>query len=343
MYFQKPVILQNILRRPCHTLLVIGLFFSVCHAALGQPNFELPHPVSDRPLTLQTITPADVLSRIKLVQAELEALRLRMGKPKIRESKLVFDGANLREVFFQANALFEKANQLALEQTGQWKKELEHVPALQIQLFHVWNVVNAALERLLLVRDKLEERSELKEPFSSPSTTLTDTLRAMVSANRQIHLLLKRPISSREIFREVTLSVNYAARLLATFPSSQPYPTAPPIQHAKTKADIFQHLFSCYESVQFIAQRSGEKILPPRLSDTFLTDASWEEIYDVATLLKSELAYLHSLNPHSLPLPIAYDPGRKFPSEVDQRLRILEAQLVQLREQVEKNPEWLKF
>ena len=65
------------------------------------------------------------------------------------------------------------------------------------------------------------------------------------------------------------------------------------------------------------------------------------DVYDMATLLISELDYLwtHAENAVS-PRP-AYYPGRKLPSHVYQRAGLLERQLAELEKLVEATPSWL--
>jgi hypothetical protein len=61
----------------------------------------------------------------------------------------------------------------------------------------------------------------------------------------------------------------------------------------------------------------------------------------MATLLVSDLAYLHAqLNNNESPKPIPY-PGRTFPSHVYQQATVLLHQLEALKQLVENDPEWI--
>ncbi len=65
------------------------------------------------------------------------------------------------------------------------------------------------------------------------------------------------------------------------------------------------------------------------------------DVYDVATLLVSELTYLWE-QLDDVPSPRqAYYPGRRFPSHVYQRALLLERQLVELDQLVGSRPGWL--
>ena len=66
------------------------------------------------------------------------------------------------------------------------------------------------------------------------------------------------------------------------------------------------------------------------------------DVYDIASLIVSELAYLHEqLKQLQSPRKV-YNPGRKLPSHVYQRTGILEKQLTDLLKRVEKKPGWLQ-
>ena len=66
------------------------------------------------------------------------------------------------------------------------------------------------------------------------------------------------------------------------------------------------------------------------------------DVYDIASLLVSELAHIHSqLDSEKSPRRVYY-PGRKFPSDIYQRAGILQAQLLELRGLVADHPDWLR-
>jgi hypothetical protein len=65
------------------------------------------------------------------------------------------------------------------------------------------------------------------------------------------------------------------------------------------------------------------------------------DVYDMATLVVSELSYLWSQLEDAPPPRPAYYPGRKFPSHAYQRAGLLERQLAELSALVDSNPRWL--
>ena len=83
-------------------------------------------------------------------------------------------------------------------------------------------------------------------------------------------------------------------------------------------------------------------MLELRIDETQIQQAEPSDVYDVASLIVAELAYLHSkLTDAKSPREVYYV-GRKFPSHVYQRAGILDRQLIELQRWVLENPDWLK-
>lgn len=83
-------------------------------------------------------------------------------------------------------------------------------------------------------------------------------------------------------------------------------------------------------------------MLELRIDDSQIESAEPSDVYDVASLIIAELAYLHSKIPGAKSPREVYYVGRKFPSHVFQRVGILEGQLVRLELLVKQNSTWLK-
>ena len=75
---------------------------------------------------------------------------------------------------------------------------------------------------------------------------------------------------------------------------------------------------------------------------TTTNDVTPSDVYDVASLLVSELAYLHARLPNAGAPRSSYNPGDKLPSHVYQRAGMLERQLSELNKWVEGSPDWLR-
>ena len=66
------------------------------------------------------------------------------------------------------------------------------------------------------------------------------------------------------------------------------------------------------------------------------------DVYDIAALLVSELNYLHTQRKGAEPPRKVFNPGRKLPSHVYQRIGVLCKQMKRLEARVKANPDWLK-
>ena len=284
--------------------------------------------------------PAAIYVSVRWIQSELELVRVEMGKPKNTQPRIALKNAAPREVYFQAQALFRKANRLSFEQTRERATE-PLAPKGLIAPADVLDVVQAALSRVRHVKNRLMVKESIKEVEHDSKSTFTAIYRAIVDASRQVNLMLDRRFSPSDVFQEVTLAVGYSARLLSRFPESTRLPNAPPFERGKQPRDVYRRLTSCFQSIQTIASRSGLDVLSLETSEIDLEHVSPSDVYDIAALVVSELDYLHSRFEGLEPPRKVFYPGRKFPAHVYQRVGILEKQLEDLRRLVVESPNWM--
>ena len=167
-------------------------------------------------------------------------------------------------------------------------------------------------------------------------------LKAIVQANRQLNLMLERQFAPSDVFQEVTLGVGYTSRLLETFPKAERIPIEPAYEPEKRPVDVYRRLLGCFRRIREIAERSNVRMLDLEVDDAQIDAIVPSDVYDVASLIVAELAYLQSQLPASQPPRNVYFVGRKFPSDVYQRAGILELQLIELQKQADGKPDWLK-
>ncbi len=287
-----------------------------------------------------TVEPSDVFVHVGLVRAELELIRAVMGKPYDTQKEIGVEDAAPREVFFQALTLFRKADRLAFEQARQ-RAPVPSTPSGDIRPAEVRQVVDAALHRVRLVKKTLGIDEQSRPPPRDPDKTPTDVFRSIVTANRQMNLLLDRQFSPSDVFQQVTLAVGYSGRLLAHFPDATRIASPPPFEPRKRPADVYRRLVECFERIRQIAEQSGLKILTLKINEADLAEVTPSDVYEIASLVTSELAYLHAQLPGAQSAREVYYPGRKFPSHVYQRAGVLEAQLQELQSLVRHDPDWL--
>ncbi|CAK9015242.1 Uncharacterized protein SCF082_LOCUS12669, partial [Durusdinium trenchii] len=286
------------------------------------------------------IEPPDVFRRVSVVHGELERIRFVMGRPENRQAPLRVRGAAPREVYFQALTLFRKSNRLCFEQT----RDQGQAPAPtgeKLTPGDVYTMVEAALERLQVVKAKLGIAEETPLPQRDATKTPTDVFVAIVDANRQLNLLLERQYMPSDVYQQVTIGVAYLSRLLEQFPEAETIPEEPPFEVGKRPADVYRRLNGCFERVCKIVRRTGESCLELEADQRTIDRAVPSDVYDIASLLVSELAFLHNKVGGEAARKVYY-PGRKFPSHVYQRVGLLERQLAELESLIAVHPEWLE-
>ncbi len=286
--------------------------------------------------------PADVLARVQLIRDELDELRFEMGKLKNQKFGLMVSKASPHEVFFQALTLNKKVNRLVSEMTGRLNSEENIAVPRNIRPFHVWRVVDATLQQIVMLKRKLGLRVRGSEKLVYKSATPTEVFLAIGLANQEVNLLLERPFVPRDVFIQVTLATHYAARLLAQFPSSQKFPKAPKRERGQRPADVYNRLIDCENRLSGIADRSHVSILKLETRNALPQDIQPSDEFDMASLLVSELAHFNGKLRSPYKPKQMKDPGLKFPSHVHQQAGVLLSQLEELEQLVRTDPDWLK-
>lgn len=330
------------------SLLGVALFSTIGMGMVLATNgggLNESEPISGHPISLEGITPADVLARVQLLRDTVELIRFEMGKPKASQFNSIATNAHPHEAYFQALTLFLKTDRLALELTGSTGIPPEPVSLSAIAPLHIWKMVNAAYHRIVTIKKELGLKEIVSERMNDPSTSLTETGRAIVETNRQLNLLLERHFSPSDVSQQVLLASQYAKQLLARFPQPHVTSETPPLERGRHPADVFLRLVECYAILEKIAQQSNIPVLHLDLAAARNVGSSRQlepsDVYDMATLLVSDLAYLHSqLKSDHTPKPIPY-PGRTFPSLVYQQATVLLHQLKGLEQLVANDPEWI--
>ena len=162
-----------------------------------------------------------------------------------------------------------------------------------------------------------------------------------MQANRQINLLLEQQVAPSDVFEQVTVGIGYASRMLEHVPDSTPIPQPDELEQGKVPSDVYQRLLLCLDHIHQIGETAGHSMLKLEADESLYAKAQPSDVYHLASLLVSELAYLHSQRRDLDDPPRVYYVGRKFPSDVYQRASILEKQLAALQQWIKDNPAWL--
>ncbi len=302
---------------------------------------DLLQPISGRGITINEILPADVLARVELIKEDLNLIRLELGKPNVSEADIDVLETAPREVYFVAQALFVKANRFGFELNKTSLDALTPVNAATVKPFHVWQVVNAAYQRIEDIKKKLNIKQGGIERQQAIETTPNDVIQSLLDTNKLLSHLLFTKLSPADAYQQITASINLTAQLLAQFDGVKRIPDAPVYERRKTPGDVYARLYNSFSLVKSIA--SSSNLLMFNFQVTHLKKSkSPSDVYGLATLLKAELAYFHAKLQTTEQVAKAYYPGIKTPSDVFQRVGILEQQLNTLLIQVIDNPTWLE-
>lgn len=323
----KPAVDSAVQRRAFGVLSVVC--WSLAGTGFAQPSGE------------QEIAPADVLVRVEAVRADLEALRILMGAAENEKPEMDVKGAAPREVYFQALTLFQKADRFCFEHTRERAVQPE-LPEGDLTPAHVADVVETALACVRHVKLKYGLETEGPPAARDDAAQPTDVFKSIVQANRQLNLMLDRRFAPSDVFQQVTRAVGYSSRLLETFPEATRIPDEPPYEGGMRPRDVYRRLLGCVERIRVIAGHSGLQMLELNIDEDRIRQAEPSDVYDIASLIVAELAYLHGKLPAARPPRTVHYAGRKFPSHVFQRAGILERQLVELESRVMANPHWLQ-
>ncbi len=288
------------------------------------------------------ITPPDVFAHVALLRGEVELIRSYLGKPTHTQSRIDVSGVAPREVFFQAQTLFRKADSLCFD-IVRTRGTLPETPNGEILLSHVWAVVDAALERIRLVKAKLAITTQARRHTPDAEHGPTDVFRSIVHANRQLDILPDHERSLGELFQQITVGVSYASRLLSRFPDAERIPAAPPFEPDADLQDVHDRLLDCFTRLRAIATHSGLEMMSFSSISSGKEIHSSGELYDIATLVVSEAAYLHAMLKDIRPPHPVHAPGDKYVAQVYERAGILVIQLEQLHRFANENPNWLNL
>ena len=316
-------------------------FFRVCLFVLLpilplQETYAQPH-MGD----VQISATAEELALVELIQFKLEAIRIHVGKPVNEVPDFVIKGATQREVFYQAVNLYQKTDRLAQEiARDTLPLELDKL-SQERSAADITKILKTALGRVGRVLERLGIQSPPNAFVTNLSADITDSdlYVAILKTNQQINQLLEYKFSPSEVYQQVTTALHITLVLYERFPEVRRILDEPEFIPGKAPSDVFQLLLDCYAVVRDMAMLSGVEVLEI-VSVSKKEFYIPSEVYDVATLLVSELNYIYDSIPGLSEPEKSYFPGRKYPSDVYQRASHLQQTLSRLHDLIKANPDW---
>ncbi|MCF6765798.1 hypothetical protein L3V82_08430 [Thiotrichales bacterium 19S3-7] len=291
---------------------------------------------------VQVITPSNVLAQVNTINAELELIRQAMGKPMIDNPPYQVKNASPREVYFEAQALFDKANRLTYEITGVYV----HTPMISYQKNlkpkDVLNVVNQALSCINLISQALSIDTSAIEKQTNESATPTDVFNRIIFVNAMLDHLLYQKTSPADVYEQVTLSLEYVNELLSHFDTTTKV-TKPEFIANKTPKDVFFELVNCLKIIKELAISANIQMLSVNDQLVAQSNITPNDVYNISKVILAEIKYLdnHIIGDMPKRKIFSHYPSYKTPSQVYQQAAYLRLKLKLLEKTFAQHPNWI--
>lgn len=290
----------------------------VAPAAFASAQEAGPAPAAE------TISMQDV-HRVSLqLTADIEALRAFAGAQPVSDWAWSIGDAAPRHLFYMAQNLYTKTNELAREMTGIPAVAIPPVPRGEITQADAFALVNMAHNRLKGIATRLRApigTDQNVDLSSRPAVVMA----SMVMASRQLNAMLHREFRHPDIYQQIEKAVFRAGQL------SGDYPPIPSLEAGRSTTDVYRQVIDCLDLVYQLA--TANNLPAMRLNfrrERRRRDVVVADVYGLSALLAADLAWLaprlgaidgdQSSTPYARPAPI-------FPSQTYRLTQVLATQL----------------
>ena len=306
-----------------------------------------PHPWISSLSAQDPITPPEVHQLARTIQEEIEVIRWHMGRPLEERPTLRVEGVAIRENFGLAMNLWRKVNQLAIEMVG--GGEVPPVvmvpPGGEYGPEHVYEVLDGVLDRLGEIRlgtEIVSAAGMAGEPPAlevDPSATPSDVFEVLLRCSQQVNRMLERQAQPGDVYQRVRQATFYASEILAAVGDPEPFPALEVREPGLQPLHVFGRLFDVSRRLGVAFEALGLQLVDwPEPGDVMGQETTPSDVFDLATLILSELEYLHSRVPGAR-VPIqAEHPGHRWPSDVYQEAGVLSDQVLRIMYRAQTNP-----
>ncbi|MEO5365560.1 MAG: hypothetical protein H7831_04285 [Magnetococcus sp. WYHC-3] len=277
-------------------------------------------------------TPVDVLNGVLRLQAQVEALRVKLGKPANTLPDLPVTGASPREVMFQAERVQDKILLVIRERTGRKPLPLVFIPEGTVKpehslrvLTHTEKMLGDALQSLGVTPGAASTATQ-----ANPSVVYT----AITNLGRQINLLIEDKLTPSDVYQQVERSVVRVRALLAVRAPGTAPGTPSSLDLSRKPGDVYRKLGSVFPDVRALLGEVGIPCmeLAPGFEEQVAPQATPSDVYDLASLILTEVNALFFALPQRPLIPGVFYPGPKKPGHVYQMAEQLGQELARLRQ-----------
>lgn len=289
------------------------------------------------------ITSEHTCARIGQLLGEIETLRLDMGRNKDARVPMQVRDAAPREVFYFAQTVHRKANQLCVELGASSVNPPSAALTGRARPADVLRVLDSARERLAQARLHLHLEGDTYQPdlpgplWPDSGKTPSDVLSGCLLASRQLNAMLATAFVSRDGHGLLIQCLGITENLLDLHGAALPPP--PPFERRKSPRDVFQALWETCQPFYRALLEWGVKVV--EVNRGFVGEDP-SDVYDLAALILSELEYVASFFPLkdarlAVPVPMPVLPAHNY-----QRARQLQAAIGALAQVVRPRSDWLR-
>ena len=277
----------------------------------------------------QTVSNTDVYNLASQVAEEIEYIREVMGRPFDDSPRLPVGDVSQLEVFYQAQTLFRKTNQLAREYTAVPRSAPPPAPDAELRPDDTYAVLTGALEQVRQVEAALGIDTEVQIRERTAAST-TGVFLTILDTNRQLNLLINEPILPSDVFEQMTLAVLYSAAILAHHGVEDLVPEADPFDGYKRPSDVYALLLNTTDLLTRVAAGAGVSVLTLSSRRNIPDDVEPGHVYDIARILVAGLAQVTNALDAEDVYPELEQPELIFPTQVYARGTVLQHQLEQI-------------
>jgi hypothetical protein len=280
-----------------------------------------------------SLSPAQLLQDVDELRAEIEQIRLTIGKRLPRDREFKLSKVSTRQVYFQAQTLFRKCNRLAQEVAGVSRQAPKAAPEGGISETDVDEIIQASRAQLQLAKAALDIQEPVAVPRLQRRASHADVMHGIIEAGYVLNRLINEQPDWTSIYDRVVQMMTYVS---GDLPEEGRYPDLPAHECCKMPQDVYAELSAVLAAARPLAQKVDLEFIEIIPGKSAEGGASTATVYDLTTTMISDLAELTlRMEVEEVSPPTYEQPPRIFPSHVFQLAKVLNGQISRLGESVD--------
>ncbi|MFT4929877.1 MAG: hypothetical protein ACI8WB_006012 [Phenylobacterium sp.] len=280
------------------------------------------------------IEPMHVLQYAQKLSVQINQLAQAMGIKPHHQDTLEVSSVSPKTVYYQAATLYHKSQRLRYEFSNISGAPINSFKA-DAQPADVLFLLNQVAENLNHVGTRLHLSPPVQSQPLKADARPQHVYTLMLRMNGELNQLLDFGFAPADVFQQITTSMSYASSILSSLPGVKSTYDADEFVANKTPLNVYDRLLKTQLTLQQAKTALGLKSISIKDS-SHLKDPNPADVYDLATLVLSELVDLHQFMDIKRQPPKGYYPGKVIPSEVFQRVGILQQQINAIARNVSK-------